>query len=195
MKLWPTTKIKKMRLVNLFIIGLVAVVLQSCDNTKTESASSTTSKPEQTSSDQKSTASNADIGRPTETDFLVYKSPTCGCCNDWLTHLQSNGFTTDFVQTENLSEIKEKLGIPQSYASCHTAVSRQGYVFEGHIPAHVIQRFLAERPPNAIGLAVPGMPIGSPGMEMGDRFEPYDVILLRKDGKTELFTRISAPLK
>jgi len=126
-------------------------------------------------------------------DFTVYKSPTCGCCADWIAHVNDAGFTTQTVHPDDLNTVKQSLNIPRESQSCHTAVTKEGYVFEGHIPAHVIQRFLAERPANAIGLAVPGMPVGSPGMEMGDRFDAYDVWLLRKDGKREVFTHIASP--
>jgi len=130
---------------------------------------------------------------PTDVDLLVYKSASCGCCADWVAHMQEAGFTSKVEHPEDLVAVKQSWNISSEYQSCHTAVSRQGYIFEGHIPAYVIQRFLAEKPANAMGLAVAGMPIGSPGMEMGDKFEPYDVRLLRKDGKTELFTRITKP--
>ncbi|TVZ37166.1 hypothetical protein P886_1507 [Alteromonadaceae bacterium 2753L.S.0a.02] len=130
---------------------------------------------------------------PRNVDFTVYKSPTCGCCSDWIKHLETNGFTAESVEPQDLSAVKQAWKLSPELQSCHTAVSRQGYLFEGHIPAHVIQRFLAERPANAVGLVVPGMPLGSPGMEIDDKFEAYDVLLLRKDGKTELFTRISHP--
>ena len=90
----------------------------------------------------------------------------------------------------NLNKLKSDKGISPRYQSCHTAVSKDGYVFEGHIPADIIQRFLANPPPNAIGLAVPGMPAGSPGMEMGSRHDEYDVFLLSKDGGDVVYEHI-----
>jgi hypothetical protein len=122
----------------------------------------------------------------------VYKSPTCGCCADWITHTDSNGFTSTIHHPENLDQIKQQFGIAPKYQSCHTGVSSDGYVFEGHVPARLMKKFLAEKPANAIGLAVPGMPIGSPGMEMDDRITPYDVLLLHKDGTSSVYERVTA---
>lgn len=126
----------------------------------------------------------------TRADFQVYKSPTCGCCGEWVDHLQSKGFTTAVHHPEDLDGVKRERGIQPQYQSCHTAVSEQGYVFEGHIPARDIRAFMENPPKDAIGLAVPGMPVGSPGMEVGDRFTPYDVLLLKEDGSSEVFRHV-----
>jgi hypothetical protein len=123
----------------------------------------------------------------------VYKSPTCGCCGKWLGHVESQGFTTIARDTDELDAIKAKLGIGTAYRSCHTAISPEGFVFEGHVPAKFIRRFLDEKPAGAIGLAVPGMPAGSPGMEVGDRFMPYEVVLLKDDGTAERFAFVGSP--
>jgi hypothetical protein len=112
----------------------------------------------------------------------VWKSPTCGCCKDWIAHLQANGFATKVNETGNTA-MRTRMGIDTKYGSCHTALVG-GYALEGHVPAREIQRLLKERPA-AIGLAVPGMPVGSPGMDgpdYGGQKDPYDVLLLRKDG-------------
>lgn len=122
----------------------------------------------------------------------VYKSPTCGCCEDWITHANSNGFTSTIHHPENLDQIKQQFGIAPKYQSCHTGVSSDGFIFEGHVPARLMKKFLAEKPRDAIGLAVPGMPIGSPGMEMDDRITPYDVLLLHKDGTSSVYERVTA---
>lgn len=128
---------------------------------------------------------------PTKTLVLdVFKSPTCMCCEKWITHLQSHGFQTAVHHPADLNQEKISRGIAPKYQSCHTAISKDGYVFEGHIPASVIQRFLAEKPKGAIGLAVPGMPMGSPGMEMGNHFDPYDVLLLMADGSSSVYAPI-----
>ena len=108
----------------------------------------------------------------------VWKSPTCGCCKEWITHLESHGFRVQVQDTGNTAA-RARLGVDMRFGSCHTA-GVQGYVIEGHVPAREIVRLLAERP-KALGLAVPGMPLGSPGMdgpEYGGRREPYDVLLL-----------------
>lgn len=125
-------------------------------------------------------------------DFQIYKSPTCGCCGEWVDHLEDKGFTTAVHHPDDLDGVKRERGIQPKYQSCHTAVSEQGYVFEGHIPARDIRAFLENPPQDAIGLAVPGMPVGSPGMEVGDRFTPYDVLLLKEDGSSELFRHVAS---
>lgn len=123
----------------------------------------------------------ADPSLPTVT---VYKSPTCGCCSAWADHLRQNGFTVETADVQDLSAVKRQYGIPPALQSCHTAVV-EGYVVEGHVPAADVKRLLTERP-DAAGLTVPGMPIGSPGMEQGDTTEPYDVLLVH-DGETTVF--------
>ena len=117
----------------------------------------------------------------------VWKGPACGCCKDWLTHLQANGFTTRAYDVGN-DDARKRLGMPQRLASCHTGLVG-GYVIEGHVPAREIHRLLTEKP-EAIGLAVPGMPIGSPGMdgpEYGGRRDRYAVLLVRRDGSTSVY--------
>lgn len=120
----------------------------------------------------------------------VYKSPTCGCCGDWISHIEASGFNTAVYHPTDLNQIKADRGISQVHQSCHTAISKEGYVFEGHIPAKYMKQFLDKPPSDALGLAVPAMPVGSPGMEMGDRFSPYQVLLLKKDGSNEVFARV-----
>ena len=120
----------------------------------------------------------------------VYKSRTCGCCQLWIDHAESFGFETSAHHPDNLNKLKADNGIAYRYQSCHTAISNDGYVFEGHIPASLIDRFLENPPHDALGLAVPGMPVGSPGMEMGERFEEYDVLLLNKDGSSTVYQHI-----
>ncbi|HIF18741.1 MAG TPA: DUF411 domain-containing protein [Cycloclasticus sp.] len=120
----------------------------------------------------------------------VFKSPTCDCCGKWVSHIDSLGFEATTHHPADLNLVKQKLGIAPQYQSCHTGVSKEGYIFEGHVPADIMQRFLTEKPEGALGLAVPGMPIGSPGMEMGDRYDDYDVLLLKKDGSSEVYERI-----
>jgi hypothetical protein len=121
----------------------------------------------------------------------VYKSPTCGCCADWITHTEANGFNSIVHHPENLDAVKQQLGIASKYQSCHTGVTSDGFIFEGHVPARLMKKFLKEKPRDAIGLAVPGMPIGSPGMEMDDRITPYDVLLLHKDGSSSVYARVT----
>ena len=117
----------------------------------------------------------------------VWKDPSCGCCKDWADHLRTSGFTVKAHETGNAAARKE-LGLPDRYGSCHTA-RVGGYVIEGHVPAREVHRLLKEKPA-ALGLAVPGMPIGSPGMdgaEYGKRRDAYQVLLVRRDGSSAVF--------
>lgn len=116
---------------------------------------------------------------------VTYKSPFCGCCTAWVEHLKENGFDVSVKEDANMNEIKRKWGILPELASCHTTVI-DGYVFEGHIPASDIKTFLLKKP-KLVGLTVPGMPMGSPGMEYGDKKDPYDVLGISKDGTTSVF--------
>jgi hypothetical protein len=117
----------------------------------------------------------------------VWKSPSCGCCKDWVRHLEANGFSVKTYESGN-TQMRGRLGLAEKFGSCHTA-RVAGYVVEGHVPAHEIQRLLKERP-TALGLAAPGMPFGSPGMdgpEYGGRRDPYDVLLVQSDGRSAVF--------
>jgi hypothetical protein len=118
----------------------------------------------------------------------VYKSPTCGCCTLWEDHLRASGFEVESVPRTDMGAVKDSLGVPSHLSSCHTAVVGD-YVVEGHVPAEHVARMLEEAPA-ARGLAVPGMPIGSPGMEMGDRRDPYDVIVFDAAGDGAVFARV-----
>ena len=122
----------------------------------------------------------------------VYKSPSCGCCQKWIDHAEHAGFEITAHNTNSLSQMKTKSGILPQYQSCHTGISKDGFVFEGHIPAGIVQRFLANPPEGTIGLAAPGMPMGSPGMEMGNRRDDYDVLLLNSDGSSTIYAQIIA---
>jgi hypothetical protein len=112
--------------------------------------------------------------------ITVHRDPNCGCCLGWVRHLQNAGFPAKVLESTDLDAVKRKLGVPDDLAACHTA-EVSGYVVEGHVPAAALKRFLAEKP-DATGLAVPGMPIGSPGME-GGKPEPYEVVLFGPAGR------------
>lgn len=127
-------------------------------------------------------ATNTAINLPTVT---VYKSPTCGCCTLWVEHMQAHQFPVEVVEQSNVMPLKERLGIPYGMGSCHTATVGE-YVIEGHVPAAEVIRLL-ELKPKAKGLAVPGMPIGSPGMEQGGRQDPYTVWLFFDDAPPQAF--------
>ncbi|MGS1079259.1 DUF411 domain-containing protein [Pseudoxanthomonas beigongshangi] len=118
----------------------------------------------------------------------VHKSASCGCCGVWVDHVRAAGFPVEVHDTEDMMTVKDRLGVPEPMMSCHTA-EVDGYFVEGHVPAEDIKRLIAEKP-KARGIAVPGMPLGSPGMEMPDgRTQPYEVTLVGGDGATETFSR------
>ena len=120
------------------------------------------------------------------TAMTVYRSPSCGCCGVWVDHAKKHGFKIEDIKTEEMDAIKQTHNVPAELASCHTAII-DGYVMEGHIPADDIKRFLAEKPDNLIGLAVPGMPIGTPGMEARDIKQPFQVLAFNDKGEVEIF--------
>ena len=118
-------------------------------------------------------------------DVTVYKTPTCGCCTAWVEHLKTAGFAPAIVERPDIGPVRTRLGAPDDLRSCHIAVFGR-YIVEGHVPAASIAKLL-EQKPDAVGLFVPGMPLGSPGMESPYEPQPYDVVLLRKDGTREVF--------
>ncbi|MDX3907107.1 MAG: DUF411 domain-containing protein [Pigmentiphaga sp.] len=117
--------------------------------------------------------------------ITVYKTEFCGCCKAWISHLEQAGFPVEAINVADTSSWRAKLRMPDTYGSCHTAIV-DGYAVEGHVPAADIKRLLVERP-RAIGLAVPGMPVGSPGMEAGGHKDPYDVLLVTADGRSSVY--------
>ncbi|MGV2827317.1 DUF411 domain-containing protein [Myxosarcina sp. GI1(2024)] len=123
-------------------------------------------------------------------EMAVYRSPNCGCCRVWIEHAKQHGFQVTDIKTQNMEALKQKYGVPPELASCHTTII-DGYVMEGHIPADDIKRFLASKP-DAAGLAVPGMPLGSPGMEAGDRKQPFQVLSFNDRGKVKVFKEYRA---
>jgi hypothetical protein len=122
-------------------------------------------------------------GKPV--DIVVYRSPTCECCGKWLEHMKKNNFNVKDIVTDDVQAIKNKYGVPEAMASCHTAIV-DGYVIEGHVPANDIIKLLKTKP-EIIGIAVPGMPSGTPGMEMGDRKDAYNVMSFDKENHFEIF--------
>tara|TARA_R110001583_G_scaffold3280_2_gene21188 strand:- start:1701 stop:2363 length:663 start_codon:yes stop_codon:yes gene_type:complete len=169
----------------------VVIALASCSEKEavanTTQTKTTQAQPAQTKTAQTQTAQAQSIV------LDVYKSPTCGCCKKWISHINENGFESKVHQKNDVSEIKSEKGIEPRYRSCHTAISTDGYVFEGHVPAKFIQQFMKEtHADDVIGLAAPGMGMGSPGMEMGDKFMPYQVLLLKNDGSSEVYVAINS---
>ncbi len=163
---------------NASLAMLLALSLGACDGkTSNDETQASTTNP---------SASTDQASLP----LTVHKSVTCSCCSLWVAHLESQGLVVNTKNTSDLLAVKSQHEISPQLASCHTAVSADGYVFEGHIPARYIHQFLASPPEGARGLAVPGMPVGSPGMEMGDRFTPYQVWQMNSDGSQTVFATI-----
>ena len=116
---------------------------------------------------------------------VVYKTPTCGCCGAWATHMRAAGFVVDVVEVKDAGVERKRLGMPAQFGSCHTA-SIGGYAIEGHVPAAEVKRLLANKP-KAFGLAVPGMPLSSPGMDVPGRKDPYQVLLINPSGQSSIY--------
>jgi hypothetical protein len=131
------------------------------------------------------TAQQQATAKPTVT---VYKSSTCGCCANWVTHMENNGFAVKAINVDDVDAVKRTYGVPPALGSCHTALVN-GFVVEGHVPADAVHRMLREKPKGLAGIAVPGMPVGSPGMEVGDRKDPYNIMSFEKSGQTAVFER------
>ena len=130
----------------------------------------------------------AACARPAKAAELnIYKSPACGCCGAWVDHVKASGIKAVVHEMEDVTPMAMKLGVPDELRSCHTAAI-SGYFIEGHVPAADIRKLLAERP-KARGIAVPGMPIGSPGMEQGDRRHAYDTRLVMHDGSSQVYVK------
>lgn len=122
---------------------------------------------------------------PDDADIVVYKTPTCSCCTNWVAHLRESGFDVAVVNVRNLQPVQSRVGVPRELGSCHTATVGDYWV-EGHVPADLIQQLMTEKPDNLLGLAVPGMPIGSPGMEGPNPVE-YDVLSVVQPGEIEVY--------
>ena len=127
------------------------------------------------------------FGAQSQTVIEIWKTPTCGCCALWVNHMRANGFRPTVHDVPDVSPIKRKLGVPAALESCHTAVV-DGFAIEGHVPADVVRTMLKERPRIA-GIAVAGMPMGSPGMEQGPRKDPYNVVAFDKAGRTSVYAK------
>jgi hypothetical protein len=119
-------------------------------------------------------------------NITVYRSPSCGCCKKWVEHLEKHHFTVKDVTTNNMQSLKQQYGIPSELASCHTAIIND-YVIEGHVPADDIKQLLIDKPEIA-GLTVPAMPVGTPGMEMGNRKDSFRVLQFDKESKVQSFS-------
>lgn len=129
------------------------------------------------------------INKTATATLTVYKSPTCGCCGAWVDHMEGAGVQTTTIEDADMAAIKNRFNLPMEARSCHTA-THGDYFFEGHVPPALVKAFLQSPPPEAKGLIVPGMPIGSAGMEDGDKFQPYKVWLMTNDGEFREFAAV-----
>ena len=132
-----------------------------------------------------------------DTLFTVYKDPQCGCCQGWIDHANQSGLVTKTVHPDNLYSMKKQLGIAPNLQSCHTAITPRtklsgGFIFEWHVPVKYIKQFIAKTPSGAFGLSVPGMVVGSPGMENGNKFRAYKIIQLNRDGSHVVYAEIKS---
>lgn len=152
----------------------LGIALTGCSRAETAA-----SKPEQSSTNE------PDAGAPKA--MTVYRDPSCGCCEAWASIAEQNGYQVTLLDDPNMAAVKQRLGVPPELSSCHTALVGE-YVVEGHVPLDQVARMLRERPSGMRGIAVPGMPIGSPGMEVPDGSkEPFQVVAFYKNGRTEIF--------
>src|SRR5262245_33540493 len=126
-----------------------------------------------------------------KTPVVVYKDPSCGCCRNWVTHMEANGFAATVHDTSDMTSVKARNKVPKSMESCHTAVVGN-YVIEGHVPAADVKRLLAAKPAGIVGLAIPGMPASAPGMDV-QPFQAYTVLTFDATGKTTVFARHDKP--
>lgn len=167
---------------SLLLLPLLA--LAACQLTDSSAAPADTAPP----ADAPEVVQTAALVGPDAPTLTVYKSPTCGCCSMWVEHMEAAGFQVEAIDRDDMAAVKDSLGLPQDLSSCHTGVI-DGYVIEGHVPAEQVARLIEEKP-EALGLAVPGMPIGSPGMEQGDRRDAYDVLVVGPEGEAAVYTHI-----
>jgi len=192
------------RVLLLMATSSLSLTLMACSQSNTSASDSETASPQEAvvamQAVQAQEAEVAPIMTPATTQSTllknvsatVYKDPNCGCCKEWVGHAEDNGLSATTQHPEDLSLFKDRYAVPQQMRSCHTTVTTDGYVFEGHVPAKYMAKFLEKPPVEAIGLAVPGMPVGSPGMEYQGKFMPYQVMQINKDGTTEVYADIDS---
>jgi hypothetical protein len=130
----------------------------------------------------------AGAAAPARVKITTYRSPSCGCCGKWVDAARSAGFDVAVVMVDDIMALKEQHGIPKTLLSCHTSLAG-GYVVEGHVPFHAVRKLLKDKPRSVKGIAVPGMPMGAPGMEHGDHKEPFDVLAFDAGMNVSVFTR------
>ena len=191
------------KLVHSALILLGASALFACSQPESSASTASTVKAEHQTvtanvAESKTTSASVISTPVSNPDLLknisatVYKDANCGCCKDWISHAEDNGLGTTTQDVADVALFKDRYGVPTEMRSCHTAITTDGYVFEGHVPAKYMAQFLENPPAQAIGLAVPGMPVGSPGMEYQNKFMPYKIMQLNKDGTTQVYADIKS---
>ena len=190
------------RVLSAIVVLPLSLTIAACsqpNSAATDSAPAT--EPTIATHTEQPTAEMTPISAPSDTSSTilkkisatVYKDANCGCCKEWVSYAEDNGLSATAHDVEDLSLFKERYSVPQQMRSCHTTVTTDGFVFEGHVPAKYMAQFLKNPPSDAIGLAVPSMPVGSPGMEYQDKFMPYKVMQLNKDGSIAIYATIDTP--
>jgi hypothetical protein len=179
------TYINRRRLIQATLFTSVLPVLMACSPTTESNAT-------QAATDTTPNSRTTDNPLLQNVSATVYKDVNCGCCTEWIDYAAGHGMQLQVQHPADLTVFKDRYQVPQQMRSCHTAVTQEGYVFEGHVPAKYMAQFLAKPPIDAIGLAVPNMPMGSPGMEYQGQFDPYNVMQLNKDGTTSVYARIES---
>ena len=193
------------RVLSAIVVLPLSLTIAACSQPNSAAADSTpVNEPTiatQTTHTEQPTAEIMPVSAPSDTQSTilknisatVYKDANCGCCKEWVGYAEGHGLNATAQNVEDVSLFKERYSVPQQMRSCHTTVTTDGYVFEGHVPAKYMAQFLKNPPSDAIGLAVPSMPVGSPGMEYQDKFMPYKVMQLNKDGSTAIYATIDSP--
>ncbi|HEV2129812.1 MAG TPA: DUF411 domain-containing protein [Longimicrobiaceae bacterium] len=169
----------------LLVLGAAGLMAAGCAKPQPEPRTASTAEAPAPAAEPAAADAGASLAAADLPVVHIYKTPTCGCCADWVTHIEHAGFETEVQDLPNLTAVKQRLGVPENLGSCHTAMVGD-YVIEGHVPADAIRRLLSERPEGVAGIAVPGMPMGSPGME-GPWKDPYDVVAFRQNGQQFVF--------
>jgi hypothetical protein len=192
------------RVLSAIVVLPLSLTIAACSQPNSAADSTPATEPTiatQTTHTEQPTAEIMPVSAPSDTQSTilknisatVYKDANCGCCKEWVGYAEGHGLNATAQNVEDVSLFKERYSVPQQMRSCHTTVTTDGYVFEGHIPAKYMAQFLKNPPSDAIGLAVPSMPVGSPGMEYQDKFMPYKVMQLNKDGSTAIYATIDTP--
>ncbi len=189
------------RVLSAIVVLPLSLTIAACSQPNSAADSTPATEPTIATQTEQPTAEIMPVSAPSDTQSTilknisatVYKDANCGCCKEWVGYAEGHGLNATAQNVEDVSLFKERYSVPQQMRSCHTTVTTDGYVFEGHVPAKYMAQFLKNPPSDAIGLAVPSMPVGSPGMEYQDKFMPYKVMQLNKDGSTAIYATIDSP--